>query len=166
MANAAPPHAHSHAFILGGSHSAAVLRLYEEWNRDPISVGECMERHGFVDTKNYVLHFLNTGDSFDWNVARQMQPEMMRAFTNLTMSVCELIESGDRVAARLMMSGIHTGTFVMGPKVSIPPSGRFFRSYANLSFRFTREGKIAEVYMLTSLLDALRQATEDVKAGK
>ena len=71
--------AHSHAFVFGSSHSAGILRMYEEWNKDPLGVADCMEKHGFVDTDNYVMHFLNTGATFNWKEAQKLNPAMMSA---------------------------------------------------------------------------------------
>lgn len=157
--------AHSHAFVFGNSHSAGILRMYEEWNKDPLKVADCMERHGFVDTKKYVMNFLNTGSQFNWEEAKVINPAMMTAFSHLTMSICDMIESGNRVAIRLMMSGFHVKPYQM-PGVHIEESGEFFRSYAMLTFQFGPTGKMEEVHMLTNILDTLREGVNNAASRK
>jgi predicted ester cyclase len=64
----------------------------------------------------------------------------LAAFDPLRLRVEELVAEGDRVVARLTMSGTHTGTHVRMPE----PTGRSFENEAIFLFTLA-DGKITEI---------------------
>jgi len=147
------PHEHRHA----PCHANCILRLYEEMNKNPDGWVEVAEKHGVFDTAKYQFHMLNIGKSFDWATSRAMQAPMMKALSNRTFSVCEIIESGDRVNVRVMVTGVHSGELNLPGVGAIPASNKFFRAYSMATYHFC-EGKIVEVFMVSTLVDALKAA--------
>lgn len=79
----------------------------------------------------------------------------LAAFDPLTMHVDELIAEGDRVTARITMSGTHTGTHIRMPR----PTGRHFEIEAVfiLTLAEGAEGKVTEIRAVSDRLGLFLQ---------
>lgn len=71
--------------------------------------------------------------------------------SSLTHQLVEALSDGDRVSARLVVSGFHTGSFL-----GIPPTGRTVQVDQALFARVT-EGRIVEMWEITDTGSGLRQ---------
>lgn len=63
---------------------------------------------------------------------------MLAGFPDYHTAIDELIAEGDKVAARITMSGTHTGSFM-----GVPPTGRFI-SFTGIYIARIANGKIVE----------------------
>ncbi|MEV0144720.1 MULTISPECIES: ester cyclase [unclassified Nonomuraea] len=78
------------------------------------------------------------------------------AFDPFHLSVEELVEEGDRVVARLLMTGTHTGHHPRMPK----PTGRSFAAEAIFIFT-VRDGRISEIRAVSDRLGLFLQLAWD-----
>jgi len=131
--------------------------MFEEMNTNPEGAHERMEKH-LIDPAKYQFHQLNAGKTFDWAAAKAMRPLFAKAFSNPTHAVCELIESGNRVHVRVLFTGVHTGDLTLPGVGTIPASNKPFHAYSSITYHFGCDGKIHEVFMIGTLVDALRAA--------
>jgi steroid delta-isomerase-like uncharacterized protein len=84
-------------------------------------------------------------------VVKQWVGMMRTAFPDFHLEVDDMIVEGDRVAARVTMSGTHQGDFM-----GIPPTGKRFSISAIDIVRFA-EGKMVEHWGATDNLGLLQQ---------
>jgi predicted ester cyclase len=90
---------------------------------------------------------------------RRHHEQLVRAFSDLRVEILDLVAEGDRVAARLVVSGVHD----RGPFAGRSPTGR---RLTRGSFRFWRivAGTIAETWAMQDRL-ALMEQLGAVQAG-
>ena len=81
---------------------------------------------------------------------------MIPSFTNMAFSICEVIESGDRVNVRVLFTAVHANDLNVPGFCSIPASNKFFRAHSSATYHFTKEGRIVEVHMISTLTDSLK----------
>jgi len=127
-------------------------------NTNPEGAHEKMEKH-LIDPAKYQFHQLNIGKTYDWVTYKATYPQFAKAFSNITHAVCELIESGNRVHVRVLMTGVHTGDLTLPGVGTIPSSNKPFRSYSSGTYHFGDDGKIHEVFTIGTLMDTLRAAS-------
>jgi steroid delta-isomerase-like uncharacterized protein len=77
------------------------------------------------------------------------------AFPDVAVHIDEVIEDGDRMAARFRMTGTHTGPFM-----GLPPSGRPFTVHGQTFLRFA-EGRVAERWAVADFLGLMAQIGPD-----
>jgi steroid delta-isomerase-like uncharacterized protein len=68
----------------------------------------------------------------------------LTAFPDLDADLTNLIASGDRFAAELVISGTHTGTLESSPGVAIPATGRRWTLNVCFAGRITPDGRCAD----------------------
>ena len=92
-----------------------IRRIFEEgFTRGRLDVvDECIapdgvDRHDFAEGEDFPAHL------------KGVITMLRSAFPDLTMTVADLLAEGDRVAARVVLTGTHTGADLMG----IPATGR------------------------------------------
>ena len=76
---------------------------------------------------------------------------LLRAFPDLHVAVEDVIEEGDRLVSRNVVTGTHRGDHA-----GLPPTGRSVRYDEIFIFRFA-EGRIAETWGVVDVLTQLRQ---------
>jgi predicted ester cyclase len=83
---------------------------------------------------------------------RRHHEQLVRAFSDLRVEILDMVAEGDRVAARLMVSGVHD----RGPFAGRSPTGRRLMWG---SFRFWRivAGTIAETWAMQDRLSLMEQ---------
>jgi steroid delta-isomerase-like uncharacterized protein len=85
---------------------------------------------------------------------KELAKNLIAAFPDLHVSVDEVVQQNDRVAARVILEGTHKGEFA-----GIPATGRKIK-VANFAMYRVEAGKIAEVWSLTDLAQLRIQLTE------
>jgi predicted ester cyclase len=78
--------------------------------------------------------------------------ELRAAFTELRVSIEELIAEGDKVAARLVVTGIHD----RGPFAGQPPTGRRLTWASHRFYRFS-DGRVVETRAIQDRLGLMQQ---------
>lgn len=78
--------------------------------------------------------------------------ELLSAFSDLAVEIEELVAEGERVAARLLVSGVHG----RGPFAGRPPSGKRLAWVSHRFYRI-RDGRVEETRAMQDRLGLLRQ---------
>ncbi len=78
--------------------------------------------------------------------------ELLTAFSNVQVTIEDLIAEGDRVAARLVGSGTHE----RGPFAGQPPSGKRL-TWGSFRFYHIAERKVAETWAIQDRLGLMQQ---------
>ena len=84
--------------------------------------------------------------------ARAWVAAFLAAFSGVRMRVVETVEQGDRIMARFVCSGTHTG-----PWLGHPPTGRRFVGVEEVYVFHLRDGRIAGAWGLEDTYGRLRQ---------
>jgi predicted ester cyclase len=84
--------------------------------------------------------------------ARRWIAPFLESFTDVRMSIVELVSDGQTVAGRFTCSGRHTGTWL-----GHPATGRRFTDVAEVYFFRVVDGKIVRAWGLEDTADRLRQ---------
>ncbi|MER3480177.1 MAG: ester cyclase [Meiothermus sp.] len=112
----------------------------------------CLEGAEAYIASDYLNH--RALDSADGHGAEEFKASVQwvrRAFSDLNIEVKELLCTGERVVARVLVSGRHTGDYL-----DFAPTGkRFFSEHVHF-FRI-RDGKVIEHHMLRDDLGAMTQ---------
>jgi predicted ester cyclase len=117
------------------NNKAVVLQLVEElWNRG---------NTGAIET------FFSPELAV---VVAQHHRELVEAFSDLRVTVDDILEEGDRVAARLTISGTHDA----GPFAGQAPTGRKIR-YGSFRFYRLADGQVVETWAMQDRLGLLQQ---------
>jgi predicted ester cyclase len=74
------------------------------------------------------------------------------SFSNIQMTIVDLIAEGDKVVGRFTCSGTHRGTWR-----GHPPTGRRFRNIAEVYIFTLRDGRIASAWGLEDTYTRMRQ---------
>lgn len=82
---------------------------------------------------------------------RRHVEELLSAFGEVRVEIDELVAEGDRVAARLTITGRHTGTFA-----GLPATGRRV-TYSSFRFYRIEDGKIVATHAMQDRLGLLQQ---------
>jgi predicted ester cyclase len=77
--------------------------------------------------------------------------QLMTAFSDLTVDVDDMIVDGDTVAARLTLSGRHTGTFA-----GVEPTGRSVQ-WCSMRWYEVHAGRVVETWAMQDRLGLLQQ---------
>jgi predicted ester cyclase len=91
------------------------------------------------------------GGSADVAGYKQVGEMFLAAFPDISTEVIEQIEEGDKVVSYVMWSGTQTG-----PLLSIPPTGKKFRS-EGITIDRVVDGKIAERHEVADLMTMMQQ---------
>ena len=133
------------------SNLTIVKRFVEElWNRRNLDVAD------EIFATNCVTHQLRSGSPVtsaprDPETIKQHVREWLQAFPDLTISVEQMVASGDRVASHLTMQGTQTGTWI-----GIAPSGKQI-SIQMMTIHRIEAGKIVEDWVLVDSLGLFQQ---------
>lgn len=82
---------------------------------------------------------------------KELAKNLIAAFPDVKLTVDEVIQEKDRIAARVTIEGTHKGEFA-----GIKPTGRTVKA-ANFAVYRVENGKIAEVWSLTDVAALTRQ---------
>lgn len=82
---------------------------------------------------------------------KELAKNLITAFPDVKLTVEEVVQEKDRLAARVTIEGTHKGEFA-----GIKPTGKKVRA-ANFALYRLENGKIAEVWSLTDLASLTRQ---------
>ena len=125
---------------------ALARRFYEE-----VVNGRNLDAVDDMVTPNFVEHEVLPGMANDASAVKQFFTMVFEAFPDLKMEVLDLIAEGDRVAARLTMSGTHKGTFM-----DIPATGKRMQVQVIDVIRFEGD-KVAEHWGVTDQMAMMQQ---------
>lgn len=121
---------------MGGAGYAAIVReIFDRvWNRGDFDGldSRLVER--------VVFHYRRSTRTLEPDDLAALVTAWREAFPDLRFSIEDLVEDGDRVAARLTHSGTHRGRFR-----GVEPTGRRIEVDAMFFFRF-EGGRLAEVW--------------------
>jgi predicted ester cyclase len=110
---------------------------------------------GVID-HNKIIH----GEADEPGAAFEGFRQQLAAFSDARMQVCELMGEGAKVAARLLVSGVHTGAHPRMPQ----PAGRRFEVEQIWIFT-VRGGKISEIRAVSDRLGLFLQLGWDWPAA-
>lgn len=117
------------------SNKDLVQRLVDElWNRGKASAIEAFFARELID------------------VVAQHHQELVAAFSDLEVVIDDIIAEGDKVAARLTITGTHD----LGPFAGKPPTGKRVR-YGSFRFYRVAEDKVVETWAMQDRLGLLQQ---------
>lgn len=104
---------------------------------------------------SHVLHVPGFADVEDSMAYRDLVGRYRRAFTDLLVTVDDVIHDGNTVVLRWTMEGTHTGNFA-----ALAPTGAPFRITGVTIFR-TANGQIAETWFMPDALGLVTQLAAD-----
>jgi len=82
---------------------------------------------------------------------KEVWATLHRAFPDLTVTIEDLIEEGDKLVARNTVTGTHQGEYM-----GVPPTGRSVKYNEIFVFRFAN-GRIAETWGVVDVLSQMKQ---------
>ncbi len=127
-------------------------RFVEEvWNKGSLAVVE------EIASKDLVLHMLPPGTPPGVESLSRFITLVRTAFPDIHITIEDQVAEGDRVAARLIMTGTHLGPYFNGSKTPLPPTGKRFRMEGMDIWRFNDDGKWAECWSTYDKLAQLQQ---------
>jgi predicted ester cyclase len=108
-----------------------------------------------VCSLDYVSHW----GEISWNLEEHKQANrpLLVAFPDINHEINSLITQGDRVVARLTLTGTQEGDYM-----GIPPTGNKIKYTAMLEARFS-EGKIVELWGIGDMLTLMQQLGMELK---
>jgi predicted ester cyclase len=126
-------------------NKAIIRRFYAE-----------LDKHNFdiydeLCTDDYVSHFPGSPEAQDRSTRKQTSRSFYEAIPDIVHTLEDIIAEGDRVAARGIGRGTHTGPFG-----DLAPSGRKIE-FTGMRFYRMVNGKIAEEWANLDLLGLQRQ---------
>jgi steroid delta-isomerase-like uncharacterized protein len=122
-----------------------VRECIEAWDRHDT---ERMEQ--LVSSSNYSFH--SPGMSpVNWNATKQFLTELWSAFPDLSHKIEDILADGDRVAVRVINTGIHKGEFL-----GVPPTAKKV-SFVGVGFLTIRDGKIVEQWSINDTIGLMQQ---------
>ncbi len=130
-------------------NKASFRRLVEEvWNKGNLAVAEEIASPGLV------MHNLPPGTPPGAESLKRFAAMLRTAFPDIHISIEDQVAEGDRVAARLIMTGTHRGPFLNDLKT---PTGKRFSMPGLDIWRFDDDGKWAECWSTYDRLARLQQ---------
>lgn len=129
-------------------NKALIRRFAEEMNKGNLKVYDDLFGH------DYVVHppkSMNLPNPANLAIRVQIAKTFLSAFPDLRHSVDDLIAEGDKVVARLTVSGTHKGDFR-----GIPPTGKRVTTQGIVVFRISN-GKIVEEWALLDSMGLMQQ---------
>ena len=108
-----------------------------------------------VCSADYVSHW----GVVSWNLEEHKQANrpLLAAFPDFKHDIKSMIAKGDRVVARVTLTGTHKGEYM-----GIPPTGNKINYTAMLEARFS-EGKLVELWGVGDLLTLMQQLGMELK---
>jgi steroid delta-isomerase-like uncharacterized protein len=130
-------------------NKALFRRAIEEvWNKGNLDAA------GEFFTADVIVHHPIQREPFRGLEGFKQFPRMLRAgFPDVHVTIERVISEGDRIGARWIIRGTHTGTF---PLLPLPPSGRPVTIPVNEILR-VRDGKLAELWLELNILSVAQQ---------
>jgi predicted ester cyclase len=111
-----------------------------------------------VCSPDYISHW----GEISWNLEEHKQANrpLLVAFPDINHEINSLIAQGDRIIARLTLTGTHEGDYM-----GIPPTGNRIKYTAMLEARFS-EGKIVELWGIGDMLTLMQQLGMELKPAE
>jgi steroid delta-isomerase-like uncharacterized protein len=124
----------------------ALLRrsVEEAWLKGDMAVAD------EVYAADVILHSPLTGETTGIDAVKGAIRAMRAAVPDVQMRIEHLIAEGDMVVNHTSMTGTHKGEYA-----GIPPSGKPFKA-EGVSIVRVADGKIAEIWGLTNVMEVLR----------
>jgi predicted ester cyclase len=117
------------------------------WNGD-------LERAGEFFASDVIVHHPIQKEPFYGLEGFKQFPRMLRqGFPDLHVTIERVISDGDRIGARWVIRGTHTGTF---PLLPLRPTGRKITLPVN-EILHVRDGKLAELWLELNILSVAQQ---------
>ena len=117
------------------------------WNGD-------LERAGEFFASDVIVHHPIQKEPFYGLEGFKQFPRMLRqGFPDLHVTIERVISEGDRIGARWIIHGTHTGVF---PLLPLRPSGRKMTLPVN-EILHVRDGKLAELWLELNILSVAQQ---------
>jgi steroid delta-isomerase-like uncharacterized protein len=125
-------------------NQAVIRRCFQELDRQNLDVLDDL------CTPGYVAHFPGVPGAQTRDAIKPVWGQFFVAFPNLRHTIESIIAEGDRVVARLIIEGVHTGPFM-----GMPPTGRAI-SIGSINFFRFEGGAIAEQWIDYNALGMLQ----------
>ena len=117
------------------------------WNGD-------IERAGEFFAQDVIVHHPIQKEPFYGLEGFKQFPRMLKqGFPDLHVTIERVITDGDRIGARWIIHGTHTGIF---PLLQLPPNGRKITLPVN-EILHVRDGKLAELWLELNILSVAQQ---------
>ncbi len=130
-------------------NKASFRRFIEEvWNKGNLAVAE------EIVSPDLVMHMSAPSTPPGLESFKRFLEASRTAFPDIHFTIEDLVAEGDRVAARLIMTGTHLGPHANGLQT---PTGRSFSMQGMDIWRFDADGKWAECWSTYDRLAQLRQ---------
>jgi steroid delta-isomerase-like uncharacterized protein len=91
------------------------------------------------------------GDATGAQLLKQVWVVLLRAYPDLHLTVEDLIGEGDKVVARIVCSGTHTGEYM-----GLPPTGKSIAYDEIFIFRFD-DGRVVETWGVVDVYSQMKQ---------
>jgi len=125
---------------------ALTRRFIEEWNKGKAAAMAVID-------EMYATNFVSHGDEDIRGIenVKQSTSEEFSAFPDLHLTIDDMVAEGDKVAARITMTGTHKGEYM-----GAPPTNKKITIRAIAIERFAG-GKIVEEWGMTNTLGLMQQ---------
>ena len=125
---------------------ALTRRFIEEWNKGKAAAMAVID-------EMYATNFVSHGDEDTRGIknVKQSTSEEFSAFPDLHFTIDDMVAEGDKVAARITMTGTHKGEYM-----GAPPTNKKITIRAITIERFAG-GKIVEEWGMTDTLGLMQQ---------
>lgn len=131
------------------SNKAAFRRIHDATNtHDADFISKTFDE---VFSPDVLIRMSLPVDATGVGAFKEVFARLQQAFPDLHVRVDDLIEEGDKVVSRNIVTGTHQGDFM-----GIPPTGRSVTYDEIFIFRFVK-GRIAEVWGVVDALSLMRQ---------
>jgi steroid delta-isomerase-like uncharacterized protein len=130
---------------LAEQNKQIIKQFYEEMDSQDLADWEKLTAPG------YLLHMPGTPGPMNIEAAKDLFKMFFAAFPDIRHAVQEVLADGDRLAARLTVSGTHKGD-LMG----IPATGRSIQMEAINTYHVSG-GKIAEHWIVADMMVMMKQ---------
>lgn len=133
-------------------NKATLRRFVEEvWNKGNLAVAAEIVSPGLV------MYILPPGTPPGLEPFKRFFAQVRAAFPDVHITIEDLVAEGDRVAARLVMTGTHLGPYFTDAKAPLPPTGKRFTMKGIDIWRFDENGKWIECWSTYDRLAQLQQ---------
>jgi predicted ester cyclase len=123
------------------------------------SIIEAYDRQDFDAAAPLVEHCTKhtpVGTFSGWGEIQHFVAGFYQAFPDLEHNIVDLIQDGDTVATRVLLTGTHTGPLVSPDGQQVPPTGRSI-SMPSLTIVALRDGKPVDWYVSFDQMTMLAQ---------
>ena len=110
-----------------------------------------------IASPSLVLHFMPPGTPPGVESLIRFFAWVRTAFPDIHIAIEDQVAEGDRVAARLIMTGTHLGPYLNDLKTPMAPTGKRFSMQGMDIWRFDSDGKWVECWSTYDLLRRLQQ---------